>query len=168
MTPAGAAVLDPLEAADALERREPRQRTILLATDLSSASTFAETEGITLARDLRSSLVVLSVIDPKSPRSGRGEWLQRMDQARSALEDRSRNLMARARAEGVPVRLLIWAGDPAESIVDAAVAESAAYIVVGSHGRHGMDRMVQGSISDQVIRNATVPVVVARQREEAG
>jgi nucleotide-binding universal stress UspA family protein len=144
-----------------------RRRTILLATDLSPASEPAEGEAIALARDLRTSLLILSVIDPKSLRTGFGQWVQRMDQARASLEERSRDLVGRARAAGVPVRLLIWEGDPAESIVDAAIAESVDYIVVGSHGRHGVDRVLLGSISDQVIRTASVPVIVARSREAA-
>jgi nucleotide-binding universal stress UspA family protein len=144
----------------------PTRRTILVATDLTPTSDPAETEAIHLARDLRAELLVVSVIDPRSLRGGRGQWLQRMDQARAELQTRSRDVLARARRAGVSVRLLIWDGDPAECVVEAAVAESAAFIVVGSRGRHGVDRMVLGSVSDRIVRDAPVPVLVARRSRQ--
>jgi nucleotide-binding universal stress UspA family protein len=152
---------------EGLDERAPSSRTILLATDLSPASAAAESEAIGLARDLRGSLLVLSVIDPRSLRGARGQWIQRADQARAALTVRSRDVIEQARTAGIPVRLLIWEGDPADSIVEAAFAESADYIVVGSHGRRGVDRMLLGSVSDRVVREAPVPVIVARRREVA-
>src|SRR4029077_9205565 len=105
-------------SADGVDVRSPSSRTILLATALSPASAAAESEAIGLARDLRASLLVLSVIDPRSLRGARGQWIQRADQARAALTVRSRDVIEQARMAGVPVRLLIWEGDPAESIVE--------------------------------------------------
>ena len=147
-------------------RATPR-RTILLATDLTPTSLVAETEAIGLARDLQAALLVVSVIDPRSLRGPRGDFIQRMDQARVALQLRARGLQDRAAAAGVAVRLLIWEGQPAESVLEAAAAESVSMIVVGSHGRRGVDRLVLGSVSDQVVREAGVPVVVARGRPTA-
>jgi nucleotide-binding universal stress UspA family protein len=145
----------------------PTARTILLATDLSPTSAAAEAEAIELARDLGADLLVVSVIDPRSLRGGRGQWVQRMDQARDRLEELSMAVVQRARRGGISVRFLIWQGEPAECILEAAVAESAAYIVVGSHGRHGVDRLVAGSVSDRIVRESPVPVVVARGRSLA-
>jgi nucleotide-binding universal stress UspA family protein len=145
----------------------PTVRTILLATDLSPTSAAAETEAIELARDLRADLLVVSVIDPRSLRGGHGQWVRRMDQARSRLEELSMAVVQRARRSGISVRFLIWEGEPAECILEAAVAESAAFIVVGSHGRRGVDRLVAGSVSDRIVRDSPVPVVVARRRSLA-
>jgi len=142
----------------------PTARTILLATDLSPTSAAAESEAIDLARDLGADLLVVSVIDPRSLRGSRGQWVQRMDQARARLEELSMAVVQRARRRGISVRFLIWQGEPAECILEAAVAESAAFIVVGSHGRHGVDRLVAGSVSDRIVRESPVPVVVARGR----
>jgi nucleotide-binding universal stress UspA family protein len=46
--------------------------------------------------------------------------------------------------------------------VEAAIAEGVDLIVVGSHQRRGVDRLVMGSVSEQVVRTSPVPVVVAR------
>lgn len=140
------------------------RRTLLLATDLTPASAVAEAEAIALARDLRAQLLMVSVIDPRTLRGPRGDFIRRMDQARAELQLRARDLQDRARAAGVPSRLLIWEGEPAESVLEAAMAESVSMIVVGSHGRRGVDRLVLGSVSDRIVREAQVPVVVARMR----
>ena len=76
-------------------------------------------------------------------------------------------VVQRARRSGISVRFLIWEGEPAECVLEAAAAESATFIVVGSHGRHGVDRLVAGSVSDRIVRDSPVPVVVARRRSFA-
>jgi nucleotide-binding universal stress UspA family protein len=65
------------------------------------------------------------------------------------------------------VSFLIWEGDPGESIVEAARAEHADLIVVGSHGRGGVGRFLIGSVSDHVVRHAPCPVMVVRRGDES-
>ena len=138
-------------------------RTILLATDLSSASANAEELAFELATRLQGALLLVSVIDPRGLWMPTGGYRQRMDQARDARQIAAQGIVNRARREGVPVRTLIWEGDPGEAIVEAAIAESVDLIVVGSHQRRGVDRLVMGSVSEQVVRTSPVPVVVARR-----
>jgi nucleotide-binding universal stress UspA family protein len=138
-------------------------RTILLASDLSSASASAEDLAFELAERLEGTLLLVSVIDPRGLWLPTGGYRQRMDQAREAREIAAKGIVDRGRRDGVPVRMLIWEGDPAESIVEAAIAEDVDLIVVGSHQRRGVDRLVMGSVSEQVVRTSPVPVVVARR-----
>jgi nucleotide-binding universal stress UspA family protein len=63
---------------------------------------------------------------------------------------------------GVTVDFLVWEGDPGEAIIDAAQAEGADMIIVGSHGRGAVGRFLIGSVSDHVVRNASCPVLVVR------
>ena len=140
-----------------------RIQTILLATDLSSASANAEELAFELATRLHGALLLVSVIDPRGLWLPTGGYRQRIDQARDARQLAAQGIVDRARREGVPVRTLIWEGDPAESIVEAAIAEDVDLIVVGSHQRRGVDRLVMGSVSEQVVRTSPVPVVVARR-----
>jgi nucleotide-binding universal stress UspA family protein len=129
--------------------------SVLLATDLSATSSPAEEEAVRLAAGLGARLIAVSVIDPGSLRA-------RVDQVRHEREDAAQALMLRARDAGVPSNFLVWEGDPGESIVDAATAERASLIVLGSHGRHGVGRSLYGSVSDHVVRHAPCPVVVVR------
>ncbi|MEX2184138.1 MAG: universal stress protein [Chloroflexota bacterium] len=136
--------------------------TVLLATDLSATSTPAEDEALRLAASLRARLVAVSVIDPGSLRLPGGRFHARMDQVREERESAAQRLVARARDLGIPTAFLVWEGVPGEAIVDAAEAERADLIVLGTHGRTGVNRSLFGSVSDHVVRNAPCPVVVVR------
>jgi universal stress protein A len=135
---------------------------ILLATDLSHVSDVATDWAFDLARRVGASLVVVSVIDPRDLRLPGGRFLARIDQVRERRETSAMELVQRGRRMGVAVTFLVWDGDPAESIVSAAASERADLVVVGSHGRSGVGRMLLGSVSDKVVRNAPCPVLVAR------
>jgi nucleotide-binding universal stress UspA family protein len=136
-------------------------RKILLATDLSPASASAAEQALELARRLDSGLLVVSVIEPGSLRL-RGGIGARVDQIRERRQSTAASLVQRGRAAGIRVTFLVWEGDPGESIVEAAVAEQADLIIVGSHGRGAVGRLLVGSVSDHVVRHAPCPVLVVR------
>lgn len=136
--------------------------SVLLATDLSSTSTAAEDEAIRLAASLRARLIAVSIIDPGTLRLPSGRYRTRVDQVRAERETAAQRFVARALERGIPTAFLVWEGTPGESIVDAAAAERVDLIVLGTHGRRGVNRSLFGSVSDHVIRNAPCPVVVVR------
>ncbi|MFC4359466.1 universal stress protein [Halobium salinum] len=70
-----------------------------------------------------------------------------------------------AEAAGVRVRKAIVDGSPAEAIVDYVAAEGADLVVMGTHGRRGLDRFLLGSVTERVLRTAPVPVLVVRVAE---
>lgn len=142
-------------------------RKILLATDLSDASDVATDWGFDMACRLGASLLVVSVIDPRELRLPGGRFRARVDQVRERREAAAQHLVQRGRRTGVPVTFLVWDGDPAESIVAAAQAEQADLLLVGSHGRGTIGRLLLGSVSDYVVRNAPCPVLVARATDAA-
>jgi nucleotide-binding universal stress UspA family protein len=123
--------------------------TILLATDASRASEAAEEQAIELAARLGSRLVVVSAV------SGSPE-------VRSSRLLAVEGVVQRARAGGAEAAGLTWDGDPGESIVEAATAEHADLIVVGTHERGTVGRLFLGSVSDHVVRHAGCPVMVVR------
>ncbi len=137
-------------------RAEPIRR-IVLATDLTDASSAATDHAIALAAALSAGLLVVSVIDPGRRANG-----LRVDQERAIRENRVGEVVGRAALRGVPVEYLIWTGDPGDSIVEAAGAERADMIVVGSHGRSGLGRALLGSVSDYVVRHAPCPVMIVK------
>jgi nucleotide-binding universal stress UspA family protein len=139
-------------------------RTILLATDLSPASAIAEDLAFELATRLDGTLLLVSVIDPQRLWLPSGGYRERIDQARETRQIAAQGIVERGRKTGMAVRTLIWEGDPGEAIVEAAVAENVDLVVVGSHQRRGVDRLVMGSVSEQVVRTSPVPVMVARRR----
>lgn len=151
---------------------------ILVATDGSPACDGAVERAVELASCLGAELVVLSVarehdIDPADLDSA-SDPLGAAEEAHMALSHRvgvspveaalSRALAAVERAghSGVSARPIVWEGAAGESILAAAGAEAADLIVVGSHCRGGVQRLLLGSVSDQIVRHARVPVLVVR------
>lgn len=123
-------------------------RRILLATDLKADSSAAAARAIELALELGVELLVVSVIDPASLRLPGGRFLRRVDQERARVEAAVQAIVLRARAEGARATFLVWEGDPVEVILLAAAAEHCDLIVVGSHNRGRLGRLVLGSISN--------------------
>jgi nucleotide-binding universal stress UspA family protein len=140
----------------------PAFRQIMLATDMGPASAAATDEAFRLAGALGARLLAVSVIDPRTLQLPGGRFRSRVDQERGRLEEAAAELVLRGRRDQVATSFLIWEGDPAESIVDAAKSEGADIIVVGSHGRAALGRALIGSVSDQVVRHAPCPVMVVR------
>jgi len=135
---------------------------ILLATDFSVASGAATSQAIELAAQLGAELIAVSVIEPRALRLPGGRPASRVDQVRAAREEAAQDLVADGRAVGVKIEFLVWVGEPGDRIVEAASAEAADLIVVGSHGRGSVGRFLIGSVSDHIVRHATCPVMVVR------
>lgn len=144
-------------------------RTILLATDLTTASREATERAIDLAARLDARLLIVNVLEKRRVAGGGSH--DRVDQARSEREAHLVHVVRDARAAGVTAEFLVWEGDPGSSIAAAAEAEAADLVVVGTRGRSGAERMLLGSVSDHVVRHAACPVLVVRpsgRRPDAG
>ena len=139
-----------------------RERRLLLATDLGEASESATAEAFDLAASLGAKLLAVSVIDPGSLLLPGGRFRARIDQVRERLERDAQALVARGRERGIDVTFMVWTGDPGDQIVAAAEAEGVEMIVVGSHGRGTVGRLLLGSVSEKVVRSAACPVLVVR------
>lgn len=109
-------------------------------------------------------LTLLNVINPVnagySPTtgvpSGAEEWFE------GAKAD-SKQLLATATPDAVPVvTTRSEVGRPAQTIVEVATEDSIDHIVMGSHGRKGVSRILLGSVAEAVMRNSPVPVTVVR------
>ena len=140
----------------------PGFRQIMLATDLGPSSAAATDEALRLAGALGAKVLAISVIDPRTLQLPGGRFRSRVDQERGRLEEAAAELVLRGRRYQVATSFMIWEGDPAESIVEAATSEGADSIVIGSHGRAALGRALIGSVSDQVVRHAPCPVMVVR------
>jgi nucleotide-binding universal stress UspA family protein len=138
---------------------DPTARRILLAVDQSGSSDAASEHAIKLAIDDGAALIVFSVIEQHNLHLPGGRP-RRVDQERDRLAAGALEIVLRARASGVGATFLIWEGDPAETILEAARAEQADVIVLGSRPRTNLRRLVLGSVSSEVAKLATCEVVV--------
>jgi nucleotide-binding universal stress UspA family protein len=71
----------------------------------------------------------------------------------------------RLKEEGVKIETSVWYGPAAATIVDAARARKADLIVMTTHGRGGLGRLILGSVAESVLRGTTTPILLLRAPE---
>ena len=144
-------------------------RTVLLPTDGSEGAEVAVAHAVSLAETYGATLHVLAVADTKSY----GTFTTGgADTVVSALEERCReNLdgvetavagLTSDETDSPAVETAMRRGFPAEEILRYADEQDADLIVMGTHGRTGVDRVLLGSVTERVVRRSPVPVVTVR------
>ena len=112
-------------------------------------------------------ITVLNVIDPNDAGysapvgipGGSEEWYENAKEESQALFEEARDV---ADEHGVALDSATELGRPARTIVEFADDEGFDHIVMGSHGREGVSRILLGSVAETVVRRATMPVTVVR------
>jgi nucleotide-binding universal stress UspA family protein len=137
--------------------------TILHPTDFSPPSDYAFQLACSLARDHGSRLIVLHVVTTLGPE------LVTHGEAESQLEPESYQQKLWADLRGVrpadpaiAVEHQLAEGDPAAAILHFIQEASVDLIVMGTHGRTGLERLLLGSVAEQVIRRSPCPVLTVK------
>jgi nucleotide-binding universal stress UspA family protein len=144
-------------------------KNIVLATDGSSASAHAAQLAVDLARIHNARLTALYVADPY-PYLGVGEVNPMGYQAYSAAAQQLAaqahaqvEVFCKAQSPAIPLQARFVEDVAAASgIVDTAKELGADLIVVGSHGRSGIARLMLGSVATKVVAESPIPVLVCR------
>ena len=145
-------------------------KKILLATDFSEEAQLATGHAVAMARQAGAEIILLhamNAIEPMDP-----EWIAARPELQSLYDlahERSvgfRDMLEALRAsiaeQGVAVSKAFIEGDPAGAICNAAQELEADLVVLGTHGRTGLKRLVLGSVAAKVMRRATTSVFIAR------
>jgi nucleotide-binding universal stress UspA family protein len=148
--------------------RQPRPRLsrILVATDLSHASTSAVRKAIAIARENKSSLVIAHAYQPPSlvlegyvPPDTYERW---DESVRDDVRRKMQPFLDEAEKGGVAAEALLLSGSPQEAISEAARDVSADLVIVGTHGRTGVPRFFLGSVAARVVSSSPCPVMTIR------
>jgi nucleotide-binding universal stress UspA family protein len=136
---------------------------ILCPVDFSACSPAAIGEAVTVARACGGEITALFVF-PIPPAAGGeagagGESPEPEPAVRWAVAEDLINLLRPAWTSGVAVWLGLKTGDPATAILAQAEALRTDVIVMGTHGRAGVNRWLLGSVTNQVLRRAPCPVL---------
>jgi nucleotide-binding universal stress UspA family protein len=142
---------------------------ILVGTDFSDVARTALDWAIELARPLGARVTVAHVFDMPIVGLLDASFIvdartaaRLSDEAQAALDAE----VVRVRDRGVPVEGLLRQGDPREHLPALEVATGAGLLVVGSHGRRGIQRALLGSVAESLVRTSKAPVVVVRAPAE--
>lgn len=131
---------------------------ILLATDGSAYSKEAEERAVDLAAQHGAELFIVGVVDTNDEFFASAPQLA--DELVSNTSNYLKNILAVAQAAGIKASTIIKEGEPNEMIADAANEVQADIILMGSHGRKGITRLLMGSVTERVIGRADCPVLV--------
>jgi nucleotide-binding universal stress UspA family protein len=143
-------------------------KTILFPTDFSDVSLTAAKYIKQLKGAGAQEVIVLHVMDEKEllvlsrvP----DQYLQITGQMEKEIAKEMAAIEADMTAEGFRVKLKVKTGIPFKEIMKTAAEEKVSIIVVGSHGRSNIEEILLGSVSENVIRHAKVPLlVISRER----
>ncbi len=141
-------------------------KTILFPTDFSNGARAAMDHAVSLARDYKARLILLYVIQDISI----AEWYIPSslsvtdlveDMQRSAAKEMDK-WAAEVSVKVNDVEKLVVRGVPFVEIIKTAKEKDVDLIVIGTHGRTGIDHMLFGSTAEKVVRKAPCPVLTVR------
>ncbi|MGO9084701.1 MAG: universal stress protein [Candidatus Sulfotelmatobacter sp.] len=136
-------------------------REILCATDFSAYSVSVLAHAVAIARRYRSKLYVAHVIPTEVYRSVPAEVMgEALKQTRGYVHDAMRNQLALDFLQRVPHEAVIREGPVASELLKLADELKAALLVIGTRAHHGLDRLLGGSVAEEVFRQAHCPVLV--------
>jgi nucleotide-binding universal stress UspA family protein len=143
-------------------------RSILLPTDFSDCGNYALSYAASLARTFGASIICVHVIEPIVPTVGYSGMTEALpiaditDQLEYSAERELPKLAEREECAGLEVEQMIVHGEAASEIVRVAKERNVDLIVVSSHGRTGLGRILFGSTAEAVVRHASCPVLVVK------
>ena len=135
-------------------------RKILHPTDFSDYSEAAFRLACALARDYGAPLVVLHVSSPSAVAYPEGLFVLPPALVVPDLDDYLVRL--HPASEGVDIDPRLVEGSPAHEIVRFVTEEPCDLIVMGTHGRTGLGRLLMGSVAEHVVRKAPCPVLTVK------
>lgn len=139
---------------------------ILIAIDFSESSDYAFDYALALARQFQAELTVMHVIN--EPVDLRGFYVPHIsfEQLEKEIEEGAEKMMEKfcqdKMADFGSYTTAIVTGIPYEEIIRKAEETGTSLVVLGTHGRTGIDHLIFGSTAERVVRSAACPVLTIR------
>jgi nucleotide-binding universal stress UspA family protein len=143
-------------------------RSLFVPIDGSEPSDAATALALKLAVDQNAAVTFVNVVEVDKvlasvlPGQGYADPAPAIDAMRTAGKDLLKNAVSQAQNAGVKARSDLIEGNSVPCIIEAAKTAGADLIVIGSHGRGGLTRLVLGSVAEGVLRQGTVPVLITK------
>lgn len=143
-------------------------RTILFATDFSECSDYAFDYAHTLARRFNARLLIVHVIN--EPVDLRGFYVPHIsfERLEEEIEEGAQQMMEKFCRTHIHdydnIETYVLPGLPYEEVIKKAQEEHADLIIVGTHGRTGLDHILFGSTAEKIVRKSPIPVMTVRMQ----
>ena len=136
-------------------------KTILVPMDFSDCARKALQYAVPFARQFGAELKLLHVVEPYAAMSEMGLWeVETIERNQKELETLRKTIDST-----VPSTATVQQGMASSEIAQAARDWHADLIIISTHGRKGLTRMLLGSTTEKVVRHAPCPVLVVRESE---
>ena len=148
----------------------PAMQKILCAVDFSEGSPRVAEYAATLATAVKAEILCLYIAPSLAEYVGFNVPQAALDTFIGDVVTSAETTMhdfVEAHFKGLPARGLVLAGYPAEEILKAAAEQHADMIIMGTHGRTGIDRIIFGSVAEKVVKAADCPVLTIKPRDAA-
>ncbi len=151
------------------KKPEPLLKTIVVGTDFSVCAARALSFAVSLAASQGAKIHIVHVLVepvqafdvagalPYLDVSTQKEWEE-------ATKKRLAAAVASAEKRGVPATSEFFWGRPSDAIIDAARKAKASLVVLGTHGRNALEKLLIGSTAERVVRLCPVPVLTVREK----
>ncbi|MDO3379302.1 universal stress protein [Geoalkalibacter halelectricus] len=144
-------------------------KTILYATDFSESSDFAFEYALTLAKKFEARLLLVHVVN--EPVDLRGFYVPHIsfDKLEEEIQEGAKKMMEKFCRKHLGdysnYETFVLPGVPYDEIIKKGQEEHADLILMGTHGRTGLDHVLFGSTAEKVVRKSPIPVMTIRVTE---
>lgn len=145
-------------------------KNILVATDGSELADKAVLHGVNLAQELRAALTFITVIElwttlgmATKTFPGRINPTESYENIQVIIANRVlKDAADKAKMLGVYCETIYREDHPAKGIIDVASSKNCDLIIMASHGRRGVNKVLLGSVTSEVLTRSSIPVLVIR------
>lgn len=138
--------------------------TIVVATDFSEASLLAVETAFNLALDSEANVYLVHVLNPPVGMDPMLPVEHSLTDLTQAAEEQLENLIPENTREDVLIQKVVLRGTPAKTIAEFAKEKEADLIVVATHGRTGLGKLLMGNTAETLLRQAPCHVLVVKPR----
>lgn len=142
-------------------------KKILCTTDFSDASKNALRYANEFALSMGATVIILHVVEPRPIATDMSvAYIPIEADLEKAAEEDLAQLVIDEKYKGITATRLVLVGSPAEMILQQAKSQDVDLIILGSHGRSGLTRLLMGSVAEAVLRKAPCPVLIVKANEK--
>ncbi|NTW46595.1 MAG: universal stress protein [Chlorobaculum sp.] len=142
-------------------------KSILCPIDFSDASKNAYRYACEFAKSMGSKVALLNVIEPRPIAADMSlNYIPLEEDLAAAAREDFIPMVDEAKAAGIDVSADVMIGMPAETILQQIADLDVSMLIMGSHGKTGLSRLLMGSVAEAVVRKANIPVLIVKANEK--
>ena len=142
-------------------------KSILCPLDFSDASRNALRYASEFAKSMGSKIMLLNVIEPRPMAADMTlNYIPLEEDLEKAAREDLEPIVEELKAKGIDVQVDVMIGTPAEVILQQSIDFDASLMIMGSHGKTGLSRLLMGSVAEAVVRKAGIPVLIVKAQEK--